>query len=68
MQYRICLLPACATNGWLLRLPGSWKQGDNNQADDRVLYVAGQKWLNRKHIMGRVVGCGPVRASALAQR
>ena len=32
-------------------------QGDNNKADDRVLYAAGQKWLNHKHIMGRVVGC-----------
>ncbi len=37
---------------WLL-------QGDNNKADDRVLYAAGQKWLNKKHIMGRVVGCAP---------
>lgn len=28
-------------------------QGDNNHADDRMLYNRGQKWLNRKHIMGR---------------
>ena len=34
-------------------------QGDNNRGDDRVLYSPGQKWLNQKHIMGRVVGCAP---------
>ncbi|KAK9862135.1 hypothetical protein WJX84_008472 [Apatococcus fuscideae] len=34
-------------------------KGDNNSQDDRVLYNEGQKWLDRSHIMGRVVGCLP---------
>ena len=31
-------------------------QGDNNWGDDRSLYPKGQLWLNRGHIMGKVVG------------
>lgn len=34
-------------------------KGDNNWADDIGLYAPGQKWLERKHIMGRVVGYLP---------
>lgn len=34
-------------------------QGDNNWADDIGLYAPGQKWLERQHIMGRVVGYLP---------
>lgn len=34
-------------------------KGDNNIGDDRVLYSDGQLWLNRQHIMGRVVGYIP---------
>mmetsp|Transcript_10952 Transcript_10952/g.32823 ORF Transcript_10952/g.32823 Transcript_10952/m.32823 type:complete len:184 (+) Transcript_10952:492-1043(+) len=34
-------------------------KGDNNHGDDRALYADGQTWLNRKHIMGRVVGYLP---------
>ncbi|KAJ7565866.1 hypothetical protein O6H91_02G078400 [Diphasiastrum complanatum] len=34
-------------------------KGDNNYGDDRLLYAQGQMWLNRHHIMGRVVGFLP---------
>lgn len=34
-------------------------KGDNNWADDVGLYAPGQKWLERKHIMGRVIGYLP---------
>lgn len=34
-------------------------KGDNNNGDDRPLYSEGQSWLNRRHIMGRVVGYVP---------
>lgn len=34
-------------------------KGDNNWGDDRALYNKGQLWLNREHIMGRVVGFLP---------
>lgn len=30
-------------------------KGDNNFGDDRSLYSAGQKWLNRSDIVGRVI-------------
>ncbi|KFQ33860.1 Signal peptidase complex catalytic subunit SEC11C, partial [Merops nubicus] len=33
-------------------------KGDNNVADDRGLYK-GQKWLERKDVVGRVRGCLP---------
>lgn len=43
--------------GWGLRdWEGPGVQGDNNWGDDRALYNKGQMWLNREHIMGRVVG------------
>ncbi|CAN6540825.1 unnamed protein product [Malus baccata var. baccata] len=31
-------------------------KGDNNDDDDRSLYARGQRWLHRRHIMGRAVG------------
>eukprot|EP00887_Chlorella_sp_A99_P007335 scaffold2.g7335.t1 len=34
-------------------------KGDNNWGDDRSLYPKGQLWLNRGHIMGKVVGFLP---------
>ncbi|CAN6564169.1 hypothetical protein ACFX2I_026107 [Malus domestica] len=34
-------------------------KGDNNFDDDRSLYARGQRWLNRRHIMGRAVGFLP---------
>jgi signal peptidase len=34
-------------------------KGDNNWGDDRSLYPAGQLWLHREHIIGRVVGFVP---------
>lgn len=36
-------------------------QGDANYGNDYEgqLYADGQRWLNRNHIMGRVVGCVP---------
>ena len=34
-------------------------QGDNNWADDIGLYAPGQRWLERHHILGRVVGFLP---------
>ncbi|PON88979.1 hypothetical protein TorRG33x02_152080, partial [Trema orientale] len=34
-------------------------KGDNNDEDDRILYAQGQKWLQRRHIMGRAVGFLP---------
>ncbi|RAL50315.1 hypothetical protein DM860_007989 [Cuscuta australis] len=34
-------------------------KGDNNLGDDRSLYAHGQLWLQRQHIMGRVVGFLP---------
>ena len=36
-------------------------QGDANYGNDYEgqLYADGQKWLNRNHIMGRVIGCAP---------
>lgn len=30
--------------------------GDNNEMDDRMLYVPGQFWLQRQHIMGKAIG------------
>ncbi|CAN6681186.1 unnamed protein product [Malus baccata var. baccata] len=30
-------------------------EGDNNDDDDRSLYARGQRWLHRRHIMGRAV-------------
>ena len=37
-------------------------QGDANYGNDYEgqLYADGQKWLNRNHIMGRVIGCAPI--------
>jgi hypothetical protein len=43
----------------LAPLPSPALQGDNrktNRGDDRSLYPKGQLWLNRGHIMGKVVG------------
>ena len=37
-------------------MPSPAPQGDNNWGDDRSLYPKGQLWLNRGHIMGKVVG------------
>ncbi|KAL6132014.1 hypothetical protein ACLB2K_070386 [Fragaria x ananassa] len=34
-------------------------KGDNNPGDDRLLYAPGQLWLQRRHIIGRVVGFLP---------
>ena len=34
-------------------------KGDNNWGDDRNLYPPGLKWLNRHHVLGRVVGFLP---------
>ncbi|RXH74455.1 hypothetical protein DVH24_029176 [Malus domestica] len=34
-------------------------KGDNNDDDDRSLYARGQRWLHRRHIMGRAVGFLP---------
>ncbi len=34
-------------------------KGDNNQIDDRGLYIEGQEWLDESHIMGRVKGMLP---------
>jgi signal peptidase len=34
-------------------------KGDNNWGDDRSLYPAGQLWLRREHVIGRVVGFVP---------
>jgi signal peptidase I len=34
-------------------------KGDNNWADDIGLYAPGQRWLERQHVMGRVVGYLP---------
>lgn len=34
-------------------------KGDSNYGDDLPLYAEGQKWLNRRHIMGRAVGYLP---------
>ena len=31
-------------------------KGDNNYGDDRGLYPPGMEWLNRSHVMGKVVG------------
>ncbi len=31
-------------------------KGDNNDVDDRGLYAPDQRWLNKKHIIGRAVG------------
>ena len=31
-------------------------KGDNNWGDDRGLYPPGMEWLNREHVMGKVVG------------
>ncbi|GAB4820273.1 hypothetical protein N2152v2_007319 [Parachlorella kessleri] len=36
-----------------------WAEGDNNWGDDRSLYPKGQLWLNKDHLMGRVVGYLP---------
>lgn len=34
-------------------------KGDNNWADDIGLYAPGQRWLEKQHILGRVVGYLP---------
>ncbi|PWA40265.1 signal peptidase complex catalytic subunit SEC11A [Artemisia annua] len=34
-------------------------KGDNNYADDTVLYTRGQKWLKQHHITGRAFGFLP---------
>ncbi|EKX47590.1 hypothetical protein GUITHDRAFT_137365 [Guillardia theta CCMP2712] len=34
-------------------------KGDNNDVDDRGLYAPDQRWLNKKHIIGRAVGYLP---------
>lgn len=34
-------------------------KGDNNWGDDRGLYPEGMLWLNRQHVMGKVVGFLP---------
>lgn len=34
-------------------------KGDNNWGDDRGLYPEGMLWLNRVHVMGKVVGFLP---------
>ena len=34
-------------------------KGDNNPVDDRGLYARGQKWLEKRHIIGRVKGHVP---------
>ena len=34
-------------------------KGDNNWGDDRSLYPAGQLWLRREHVIGRVIGFVP---------
>ncbi|KAG4947875.1 Signal peptidase complex catalytic subunit SEC11C [Glycine max] len=34
-------------------------KGDKNDVDDRLLYVHGQLWLQRHHVMGRAVGFLP---------
>ncbi|TQD97169.1 hypothetical protein C1H46_017258 [Malus baccata] len=34
-------------------------EGDNNDDDDRSLYARGQRWLHRRHIMGRADGFLP---------
>lgn len=34
-------------------------KGDNNYANDRGLYKPGQDWLQKKHLIGRVVGYCP---------
>lgn len=31
-------------------------KGDNNWGDDRGLYPPGMEWLNRSHVLGKVVG------------
>ena len=36
--------------------PARRPQGDNNWGDDRSLYPKGQLWLNKEHLMGRVLG------------
>lgn len=34
-------------------------KGDNNQVDDRALYEAGQIWLHKSDLMGKVRGYLP---------
>jgi signal peptidase len=34
-------------------------KGDNNNVDDRGLYAPGQSWIQRRHIMGRVLAHVP---------
>ena len=45
-------------------------QGDANYGNDYEgqLYADGQKWLNRNHIMGRVIGCAPPEAPCSRKR
>ena len=31
-------------------------KGDNNWGDDRGLYPPGMEWLNRSHVLGKVIG------------
>lgn len=43
-------------------------KGDNNSVDDRGLYGRGQKWLQPKHVVGRVRGYMPyIGASGFAE-
>jgi signal peptidase len=34
-------------------------KGDNNAVDDRGLYSASQKWINKEHVIGRAKGYLP---------
>ncbi|KAI9244722.1 signal peptidase I [Sporodiniella umbellata] len=34
-------------------------KGDNNAADDRLLYDRGQMWINKEHIVGKAKGFFP---------
>ena len=43
-------------------------KGDNNQVDDRGLYGRGQKWLQVKHLIGRVKGYLPYIGFVLKER
>lgn len=29
-------------------------KGDNNKADDRILYSKGQMWIHKEHVIGKV--------------
>ena len=38
---------------------GMLTKGDNNAVDDRGLYSASQKWINKEHVIGRAKGYLP---------